>query len=121
MSRGLGSLQLALINTIRLHGEPMTFADIRAEALSDDPGSTLPASLERSMRRALHRLASEGTLIEIGDGGPGDPYRYFIHPLLIALMCDEQEELDAIYKKLEADSGTPAALAKLRRKESAQR
>jgi hypothetical protein len=53
----------------------------------------LSASFERSIRRALHRMVTEGVLIAIGGGGRADPYRYFF------IMCDEPEAR-ALWKRL---------------------
>jgi hypothetical protein len=76
LSRGLGKMQNALLATVRQHGKPMTFADIRAtinEGIGRaDRDAKLRASFERSLRRALHRLTSDPFLIAMGDGGPGD-------------------------------------------------
>jgi hypothetical protein len=63
------------------------------------------------MRRALHRLADTNLLIAMGDGGPGDPLRYFIHPLMIGMM-DDTPERHALQEAIEADSGAEEAAAK---------
>jgi hypothetical protein len=94
MSRGLGALQRVLWQTIRRHDRPMTFAEIRAEAIGGDDVE-LTASFERSLRRALHRMVEGGGLIAIGDGGRSDPHRYFIHPLIIGMMS-KTPEADAL-------------------------
>ena len=98
---------------IRRHGKPMTFADIRAAAIGDDRDVKLSASFERSLRRALHRLAHPDValLIAMGDGGPGDPLRYFIHPMAIAFMGKTPEAL-ALQAALEADPGANEAAAR---------
>jgi hypothetical protein len=111
MSRGLGRLQNALLMTIRQHGKPMTFDEIRAEALGGRDGR-LSASFERSLRRALHRMAEDGGgLIAIGDGGRAEPYRYFIHPLVIGMM-GKTPEAAALQQALEADPGADMAADK---------
>jgi hypothetical protein len=117
MSRGLGKLQRALFWTIRWHGKPMTFDDIRAAAIGDG-GFLLAVSIERSLRRALHRMVSDGFLIAIGGGGRGDPFRYFFHPMGIALMCGKPEA-KALWKALQADPGAEEALVRLRMREEA--
>src|SRR5262245_43525085 len=105
MSRGPGQLQLYVVGMIRRHGKPMTFADIRVEILRGTdapPGAELRPSVVRSLRRALHRLAKDGVLMAIGDGGRGDPFRYFINPLIIGMMGDTPEAR-ALQDTLEAD------------------
>ncbi len=42
----------------------------------------------RSARRAIHKMVKDGTLIAIGSGGRGDPYRYAIHPFLKVVIED---------------------------------
>lgn len=113
MSRGLGLMQRVLWFTIRQHGKPMTFDEIRAALLvGAEPGVGLRSSSERSLRRALHRMAENGGgLIAIGDGGRADPYRYFIHPLIIGMM-GRTPEADALQQALEADPGAEKAAAK---------
>jgi hypothetical protein len=103
----LGKMQNALMATIRQHGKPMTFAEMRATA-SDQPGVKLRPSFERSVRRALHSLTTNNMLIAMGDGGPGDPLRYFLHPLLIGFLGDTPEA-KALQAALEADSGANEA------------
>lgn len=107
MSRGLGKLQNALTAEIRRHGKPVTFAEIREGILLSwdaEPGTNLSASFERSIRRALHTMVINAPLIELGDGGRGDPLRYFIHPIAIGCM-GRTPEADALMKALTADSG----------------
>jgi hypothetical protein len=113
MSRGLGRLQNGLLAAIRGHGKPMTFADIRAhiiQSIGAQPDEKLRVSFERSLRRALHRLTSDHMLIAMGEGGPGEPLRYFIHPLFIGMMGDTPQAL-ALREALEADSGANEAAA----------
>ena len=110
MSRGPGKLQRVLFLTIRRHGKPMTFDDIRVEAIGDDP-VRLSASFERSIRRSLHRMVSEGVLIAIGGGGRADPFRYSIHPMLVA-MTDTKEAFTATTDAFKADPGGAEALHK---------
>jgi hypothetical protein len=97
MSRGLGRMQRVLFETIRRHGQPMTFDELRIEAIGDD-GGRLRGAFERSMRRALHRMVSDGGLIAIGGGGRADPFRYFVHPMVMP-----PEETNALMDALAAD------------------
>jgi hypothetical protein len=112
MSRGLGKLQRALWETIRQHGKPMTFDDLRAtilQGIGAEDGAKLRPSFERSLRRALNRMAENGGgLIAIGDGGRAEPYRYFIHPLIIGMM-GKTPEADALQQALEVDPGAEKA------------
>ncbi len=90
----------------------MTFEEIRAARLvGAEPGVGLRPSPERSLRRALHGMASTGELIAIGDGGRADPYHYFLHPLFIGMM-GKTSEADALQHALEAELGAGRAVAK---------
>src|SRR5262245_35350850 len=88
MSRGLGKNQRLLFDIIRQGGRPKTWAEIRGERL--DP------TVERSARRALQRMGEDGMILAIGKGGPGDPYRYCIHPIVFAAVGDVQGYRDAV-------------------------
>jgi hypothetical protein len=114
MSRGLGRLQRGLLGLIERHGKPMTFADIRTRIKQDvgnDQDMKFRTSVERSLRRALHQLTKEMFLIAMGDGGPGDPLRYFFHPLFIGMMGDTPRGR-SLQEALENDAGANEAAAK---------
>jgi|SRR3954451_6220115 hypothetical protein len=119
MSRGPGKWQRALFTTIQLHGKPMTFQEIRAqirkarevEHYSAFEWSLLYSSFERSLRRALHGMVKNGALIAIGSGGRGDPFRYSIDPMMMALI-GTGEEFTALMDELKADPGALQALNK---------
>jgi hypothetical protein len=102
MSRGPGWMQRYLFMTIRAYGKPITFCDIRSIILRAEnapPDAVLRSPVERSLRRALHSMVRDQMLAVIGRGRPGDPFRYFINPLVIAMVGDESEYrayLDAI-------------------------
>lgn len=118
MSRGLGRLQVALLSIIRRHAKPMTFAAIQADIkqqIGAGPEARLRPSFERSLRRALHGLVDHWHLITMGDGGPGDPLRYFIHPLAIGTMGDTPES-QRLREAIEADPGAEAASDRWMRK-----
>jgi hypothetical protein len=113
MSRGLGRLLRWLWLIIQWHGKPMMFEDIRAvmrKELEVEDGTKLYSSFERSLRRALQRMVSDGGLIAISGGGPADPYRYFMDPLLIAIASKTPEEGHAWLDALAADPGAAEAL-----------
>jgi hypothetical protein len=106
MSRGPGYIQRHLVAMLRRHGKPMTFADMQRQVLRDvgaPPGNVLRVSVQRSIRRALHRLVRDQGLIAIGDGGRGDPLRYALHPMLMAFMGydNDSEEAKAMLAAVE--------------------
>jgi hypothetical protein len=122
MSRGLGKMQNALLWVIEHHGKPLTFAEICAEwaELAKLDGIPFPAdpaelrpSVVRSWRRALHRMVATSVLIALGDGRPGNPYRYFLHPVFIFGEMGDTPEAQALMKALEdfaGDAGDPASM-----------
>jgi hypothetical protein len=107
MSRGEGKKERALLGMILHQGKPMTFGDMRRFAWQGRGGvanatPALPKSMERSMRRALHRLSKKGLLIALGNGEPTDPLRYFIAPVIIGMM-GETRRGTMLRKALEAE------------------
>ena len=104
MSRGPGRLQRSLMDTIEAHGKPMTFAEVRT-AVKQDTGAewyvTHP-SFERSLRRALHTLVHNEILITLGKGRPSNPFRYFHHPFLIAMIGETTPRGRALHLALDA-------------------
>ena len=115
MSRGLGRLQRALFNLIGSSDKPMTFAEIRAHVLqvlgANDPDSKLRPSFERSLRRGLRRMTEDGTLMALGEGGPGDARRYCLDPLLVAITSDK-EAFERAMNMVNADPGGNDACTK---------
>jgi hypothetical protein len=84
MSRGLGTLQRYLFQAMRHSGKPLTFAEIVETAYPPEPDEYLPVSWEiRSLRRALYTMVEDNGIIRTGEGGPADPYRYCINPMII--------------------------------------
>ena len=89
MSRGHGRIQDYLTNLIDISPAPLTFNQILAIAYP--PGSYESDLAKicggsnvgkvRSLRRALKRLCDDGTIMEVGMGGRGDPHRYVLNPL----------------------------------------
>jgi hypothetical protein len=105
MSRGPGVMQKYLVHTIRVHGKPVTFAELRGIILKADnapAGAVLRPPVERSLRRALQSLVHDQIIITLGSGGPSDPHRYFLHPLAALVACDKQE-FDALCEAFEAE------------------
>ena len=102
MSRGFGRLERGVMALIERTGKPMTFVAIRA-AMETKPR---PSFDERSLRRAVHRLIEKSMLIAMGNGGPAAPPRYFVHPLRIGMMRDQDAaRAEAMQSALEADPG----------------
>lgn len=122
MSRGLGKMQRLLWKMVYDHGKPMTFEEMREvilQALGDRAPDRLVnlyrgelrPSFERSLRRALHKMVKDrGMMITCGIGGSADRFRYFIHPMVIAMM--DAPKSDALLTALEADPGATAAQVK---------
>jgi hypothetical protein len=91
MSRGPGRLQQAIFHTLREHGKPMTWAEMRSEVckqtgFDEALFSIVHNSLERSLRRAMAKMVKDGAVITIGHGGRADPFRYSIDPLLMGMI-----------------------------------
>jgi len=77
----------------------MTFENIRAElrAVWELPADArFRPAFERSLRRALHSLVRDQVLISIGNGGPGDPLRYMLHPFAVAFLGGDKASEDAL-------------------------
>ena len=77
MSRGPGKLQLLLFQLINDSSEPKTFAELR--------GGDVGPVLERSCRRALKSMVDDNVILQLGKGGPSDPHRYRVNPMLAAM------------------------------------
>jgi hypothetical protein len=72
----------------------MTFAEICASAVN--PGYRLKLSTQRSFRRALQTLVRESVLITTGN-----PFRYFLHPMLVIGTFAEQPDAPVLLAVLE--------------------
>jgi hypothetical protein len=55
---------------------------------------------------------SNGSLLAIGDGGRGERFRYFLHPVVIGMMGKDTPEARALLAALESDPGVNKAAAK---------
>jgi hypothetical protein len=90
MSRGPGILQQYIFQQLtiafRRNDTLLRFADLVAVAKGDE--ETFGPHFKRSLRRALLKMVDGGVVIAIGRGGPRDPHRYRISPLMVALMDD---------------------------------
>jgi hypothetical protein len=95
MSRGLGKLQRFLFGFIKTH--PLTTF---AELLGGDDGELAPHVI-RSARRALRKLIDDGAVVTVGAGGPREPYRYSLSPMLFA-MAGDKEAFEQACKDLES-------------------
>jgi hypothetical protein len=121
MSRGPGTVQRYLAELICGSDKPMTFADILACAYPEgsyegDMAKELGqvnVGRVRSLRRALKSLVDDEFLIAIGEGGRGDPKRFWINPMLIALSgSSSKEDFDRTAAILKAEPGGTAAANK---------
>ena len=74
MSRGPGKVQRLLFQIINNSSEPKTFAELR--------GGDVDPSFERSCRRALKSMVASGVILALGKGGPDDPHRYCVDPMV---------------------------------------
>ena len=89
MSRGAGKLQQYLFLTMHRSGKPLTFAEIVKLAYPLDSPSRPPQAWEiRSLRRALQKMVKDSIVLTDGVGGPGDPHRYSINPMVLALAAE---------------------------------
>jgi hypothetical protein len=79
MSRGPGKMQRVILKSLLEKAEPATFAELCGGSVGD-----LHPSAVRSARRALAAMVRDGAVITIGSGGPADPFRYALHPLIRA-------------------------------------
>ena len=113
MSRGPGKMQRWLVCILIYSGrETMTFAEIRASILKawDNRFPSLYPAMERSLRRALKRLADDEIVLAIGDGGRADPTRYCLHPLFRSAELDEDP--NAAFAAVQAIPGGADAIDK---------
>jgi hypothetical protein len=86
MSRGPGQLQKYLFLTIHRSGKPLTFGEIVKLAYPLDAPNRPPQAWKiRSLRRALHKMVKDNIVLASGVGGPGDPHRYSINPMVLTL------------------------------------
>jgi hypothetical protein len=120
MSRGHGYLQRALFEAVAHNDKPITFSEIRRIVLRDgfdehDPKAKLNPVFERSLRRSLKALTDDSTIMALGEGGPGDPKRYWLNPLLVG-MSGNKEWYRKTQTAIEADPGGALACAKLMQK-----
>jgi hypothetical protein len=68
----------------------------------------------RSLRRAMKSLVDDHSLIAIGEGGPADPKRYWLNPMMIA-MSGNKDDFDKATAMLEREPGGVAAMSKTAR------
>jgi hypothetical protein len=95
---------------------PMTFAEIMAIAYPEggcegDMAKALGnanVGRVRSLRRALRRLCDDGIIMLIGEGGRGDPRRYWKNPMLVA-MSGDKESWRKLTEQISADPALTAA------------
>ena len=103
-------MQRWVFDAIHRHGKPVTFVELRATLLkvtNAPAGAYLLPSPERSLRRALHSMVRDKTLISLGAGGRADPYRYSLNPIMLAMRDDDGALYRSWIAAMEADDGTP--------------
>ena len=93
-SGGFGYMQRYLFRVLYESEEPMTFAAICRSAAGED--FVLPSPVEQSLRRALKRMVDKEVIVATGRGGPVSPYRYCIHPRVVAMMGDDKPKIEQI-------------------------
>ena len=94
MSRGPGTLQQYLFQAMRHSGKPLTFAEILETAYLPEPHQYQPVLWElRSLRRALYMMVKDDSVIRTGAGGPVDPYRYCINPIIEAVIIAQEQRV----------------------------
>ena len=94
MSRGPGTLQQYLFQAMRHSGKPLTFAEILETAYPPEPHEYQPVLWElRSLRRALYTMVKDDGVIRTGAGGPADPYRYCINPIIEAVIRAQEQRV----------------------------
>jgi hypothetical protein len=106
MSRGPGYIQRNIFDLLRHTKKPMTFAEILACAyprgsFEGDMAATLGGvnvGAVRSLRRALHKMVKDGVFITLGEGRPGDPYRYYFDPILLAITTKDKAEYEEMMR-----------------------
>jgi hypothetical protein len=52
---------------------------------------TYKPHMERSLRRSLRKMINAQVVVALGRGGPGDPHRYAVHPMLAAMLMPQAE------------------------------
>jgi hypothetical protein len=96
MCRGLGKLQRFWIKVAASDesvSKPWTFDELCRSAFPEayEPSMEMRPSFKRSLRRALKKLVDDQNIIPLGAGGPSNPYRYCINPML--LPADRRGEI----------------------------
>jgi hypothetical protein len=89
-----------MLGAIESHGKPMTRVEVKKDVGAE--WYVTHPSFERSLRRALHTLVRNECLITLGKGRPGSPYRYFLHPFLIAMIGENTPRGRALHLALDA-------------------
>jgi hypothetical protein len=91
MSRGCGEVQRVLFSVIYKAENPVTYAEIVGRLLQEagvnDPMTKLRPDRERAVRRALKGLCDRNLISALGNGRPGDLYRYSVCSACV--LCGE--------------------------------
>jgi hypothetical protein len=116
MSRGPGNLQRLLLAIISQQAKPMTMAEIVTFLMQqtgvNDPDRKAHPTVLRKLYRSLKALCDVGAVVALGDGGPGDPKRYCLNPL-IAPIGGSKEQYDRAQAIFQSDPGANIAAARM--------
>jgi hypothetical protein len=116
MSRGPGNLQRLLLAIIGQQSKPTTMAEIVAFAMQqagvNDLDRKAHPTVLRKLYRSLKALCDVDVVVALGDGGPGDPKRYCLNPLMVAIG-GSKEQYDKAQAIFQSDPGANIAAARM--------
>lgn len=122
MSRGISKIQKGLFACLLRIGKPVTFDELCRTSLKwggfDPNTDRFKQSKLRSLRRSLRGQIRDGAIITLGGGGRADPFRYFPHPMILAIS-GRNDLIEAIEKApggLEALAGAYQAIGERARR-----
>jgi hypothetical protein len=78
----------------------------------NDPDRKAHPTVLRKLYRSLKALCDSGAVVALGDGGPGDPKRYCLHPWMVAIG-GSKEQYDKACAIFQSDPGANIAAARM--------